>query len=317
MADTETEAVEEEGGEPTETGEEAPKGISRRAVLIGSGAGVAAVAGGAAVLSRRFGASDFHAAHIEGALPVDDPDHATWGRARQVSVPLIPQDMVNPHLHEQSIDQIRVRALFNGRDLGLVLEWEDDQIDEQEGIATFRDAVAVMMPALPGGEEPPPVFMGWEGQPVYLCHWKASWQADIDRGFQDVGDKHPGWFNDVHPYHETMRELGLDDERASVYAPGRHVGNPLAERERTSPVEEMRAEGYGSARHFEQQHARGRGVHEDGRWRVAIGVEGGNAPDLSSLASVPLSFAVWQGQHGQRGARKQYADWTQLRLRDE
>jgi hypothetical protein len=292
-------------------------GVSRRAVLLG-GAGVAAAAAGAAGymgLRERRPSDTLTAAFLDGALPVTDPSHDAWGDARVAEVALQPQQMATPWLHEQTLERLRVRALFNGSDLGLLLEWDDDAPSEHDGIATFKDAAAVMMPARPGGEEPPPIFMGWEGQPVYIAQWRASWQADLDRGFQDVGDVYPGWYSDMHPDHDTLRGLGLSDDRASVYAPGRHVGNALSQQERSSPVEELSAEGFGTLTHLADQRAQGRGLHEDGRWGVAIGIAaGGNAPALAAGQALPVSFAIWHGEHGQVGARKQYADWTELTL---
>lgn len=305
--------------EPREQQEPRRTGVSRRALLFGGATVVAAATVGTAGLlglrEPRAPAGELSAVFVDGPLPVTDPTHDVWGEARHVEIALQPQQMAPPWLGEATLDRLAVRALYNGTDLGLLLEWDDPEVDRHEGIATFRDAVAAMLPTALGGEEPPPIFMGWEGQPVYLAHWKASWQLDLDERYQDVGDIYPGWFNDVHPGHDTLTDLGLDAEAASVYAPGRHVGNPLSQRDRPAPVEELSAEGFGTLTHLPEQHASGRGVHDGRMWHVTLGIPGGrNAPELPAGRTVPISFAVWHGSEGQVGARKQYADWTELTL---
>jgi hypothetical protein len=302
--------------QPT-TGEasEHPSTLSRRKLLVG-GASVAA-AGGLAMgrVLRMRAPSDTLVAAAVDALPVTDPDDDAWNAARPARVPLEPQRMVPPFLTEATLAEVIVRALYDGRDLGLRLDWEDDEADEHDSIATFRDAAAVMLPAGPGGEEPPPIFMGWEDNRVYIAQWRASWQADLDAGFQDVEHLFPGWYSDVHHEHDTLVELGLDEETASPYAPGRDVGNPLSQRERTSPVEELTAEGYGSLAHSAEQRARGRGLYRDGRWHVAIEVpSGGPAPDLVAGSTVPVAFAVWHGGRRQVGGRKHHSQWSDLTL---
>jgi hypothetical protein len=290
--------------------------LSRRALLIGGAAAVAA-GGATAVWGLRGAGTDeiLVAAPIDGPLPVTDPDHAAWGGAREARVALIPQQIALPWLDEATLDRLSARALFNGQDLGLLLEWEDDEPDEQDSIATFRDAVAVMLPSEPGEGEPPPIFMGAEGRPVYIAQWRASWQTDLEQGFQDVGDVFPGWYSDVHPRHETLRELGLEGDAALAYSPGLFVGNPLSQQERISPVEELAAGGFGTLTHLPEQRARGRGLRRDGRWRVAIEIPaGGTAPEFAAGQRLPVAFAVWDGGRGQVGSRKQYADWIELVL---
>ena len=289
--------------------------VSRRKVLIG-GATVAA-AGGLAVwggLRLRAPAEDL-VAHRVDALPLTDPDDAAWDRARAARIPLEPQQMVPPQLAEGALTELEARALFDGRDLGVRLTWDDDAADVHEGIALFQDAAAVMLPAVPGGESPPPIFMGWEDDGVYIAQWRASWQKDLDEGYQDVEHLFPGWYSDVHHEHETLVELGLDAETASVFAPARDVGNPLAQRERTSPIEELTAQGYGTLTHANEQRSQGRGVHRDGRWSVTIGVpSGGPAPELSEGTTLPVAFAVWRGERGEVGGRKHHSQWAELAL---
>jgi hypothetical protein len=141
---------------------------------------------------------------------------------------------------------------------------------------------------------------------VYLLHWTASAQADLDHGRTGIGDLYPNAYNDVRP-----EEL-MDARAAEVFYPGRYSGNRAAQVDLKTPVEELTARGFGSATTHETQTADGRGVFVDGRWRVniAFDMQGGKLKaDLKPGRPSQLGLAVWSGSHGQRGARKQFAGW--------
>jgi hypothetical protein len=152
--------------------------------------------------------------------------------------------------------------------------------------------------------------MGSAGGPVHILQWRASWQRDLVRrtGAKDV---YPRLIRDLTP-----EEL-LGEEAGASWAAARAVGNPLASLERTSSVEELVAEGFGTLTPLATQRGSGAGVHEDGRWKVALALplERGEAGDRLDPGSVwPVAFAVWRGHEENRGSRKHYADWVSLEL---
>lgn len=298
------------------------KKVSRRAVVAaGAGALLAAAAAGTWLVKRSQGtpAKALKAARVKGDLPVTDPDSAMWKQAPKFLVQVTPQRMTSPWLQEATLDHIFVRALFNGQQLGFLLEWGDEKPDPLEAVDTFRDAVAVMLPMFPDPDPAklPPIIMGAAGKPVYILHWKASWQKDIDEGFQGVEKSFANWFNDVYPGHPDLERLGMDQEAAKVFYPGLAAGNLLSQRQRTTPVEELVAEQFGTLTPLPEQRAQGRGVFAGGRWKVSIGVPaaGADVPTLKPGQTVPVAFAVWDGAHQQRGSRKHHIpDWIPLSL---
>jgi hypothetical protein len=233
-----------------------------------------------------------------------------------VLVSLLPQQIVAPQLRTASIDEIVVRALFNGEQLAVQAEWSDAEPDTIESTARFRDSMAVMLPLDPAAGTVPPILMGAPGAPVRILHWKASWQVDRTRGFQDVDSAYPGWFNDVYPGHPELAARGLTDEVANAYYVARAAGNPLSLRDRASSVEDLVAEGYGTLTTRPQQAARGHGVHSRRGWRVAIELPAGDAdgPRLQPGGRLPIAFAVWDGSVRQVGGRKHYTDWITIDL---
>lgn len=290
--------------------------VKRRSLIAAGVGALAALAGGAVVLLRRPAQPGvLDASLVRGELPLTDPDNKAWQKADSLAVQLLPQQMFYPKLKQATLQQITVRALFNGKQLGVLVEWADEKADDVESIVTFRDAVAAMLPMQPAGDRPP-VFMGMAGKPVYIMQWKASWQKDVDQGFQGVEKAYPRWFNDVYPGHPTLEALGLKGDAVKSYYPGLAAGNPLSQQKRTSPVEELIAEGFGTLTSLPQQRALGRGIYANGRWKVSLGMPAAeqDVPVLKPGSSVPVAFAVWDGGKRQVGGRKHYADWVQVNL---
>jgi hypothetical protein len=255
-------------------------------------------------LSRRIVAP-----RVADAVP-RDPAAAAWRSAPALTVPLMQQYMVAPRLEpEGMIPSLVLRTLHNGREIGFLVSWSDTSRSDLEVMARFRDSVAVQLPVDPDG--PVGVVMGQPGRPVHLLHWRASWQRNVANGARAVRDAFPNVVNDVAP------EDVLKPDQARAFYPALMVGNALAARQHTSPVEELVAEGYGTITSQAQQRAEGRGVFTNGRWDVAIVVPmagGENQANLHPGDTSRVALAVWEGAKGDRGARKQWADWIALEL---
>jgi hypothetical protein len=287
--------------------------ISRKAFLAAAGLAAGGVAAAAVLGSHERPqpklASRIVAKRIGEEVPLLDPDSNLWLDADPVLVQLVPQQIALPRLDEAGVDVVEVDALHDGELLGLRIGWDDPEQNDIDGLATFRDAVAVQLPAA-AGTSPPPITMGAPGNPVHILQWRATWERDIgDRA--EVEDVYPFAVHDVPP------DDILPPDVAVLYYPGRAVGNPLSELTRTTPIEEIVAEGFGSATVLPEQVARGHGVHAAGRWSVALGfplVRGVSGAALEPGSVWPVSFAVWLGEQKNRGSRKQYADWVELEL---
>ncbi len=295
--------------------------ITRRDALLYGGAAVGGlVAGGAAVVAVAEAVGDKQtpvpgapivATYVDGELPAEDPGSGAWGDAEPTLVPLVAQQIAQPYLEEARVHELDARALHNGVEVALLLEWEDERIDDLDGIRRYHDAVAVQLPVT-SGSTPPALTMGAPGVPVHILQWRATWQRDLDSGGNTGVDQ-------IYPevVHDIMPDDILPPEVAQLYWVGREAGNPLSQNIRSTPVEEVVAEGFGSVTHLPNQSARGHGVNEDGRWRVVVAIPSARAGVGEALApgtSWPVSFAVWLGSEENRGARKQIGDWQTLVL---
>ncbi|MDH4102249.1 MAG: ethylbenzene dehydrogenase-related protein [Thermoleophilia bacterium] len=294
--------------------------ITRKdALLYGGAAAGGLVVGGAAIAAVAVAVDNkkppvegapIVAPYVEGDLPTSDPAARAWKGADRTYVALAPQQIAQPFLEKAGITSLDARALHNGAQVALLLEWDDDSVDDLDGIRRYHDAVAVQLPTRSGA--PPALTMGAPGSPVHILQWRATWQRDIDSGGNTGVDQ-------IYPavVHDVMPDDVLPPKTAQLYWVGREAGNPLSQNVRSSPVEEVVAEGFGSVTHLPNQAAVGHGVNDDGRWRVVIAIPSardGVGEPLAPGSSWPVAFAVWLGSEENRGGRKHIANWQTLQL---
>jgi hypothetical protein len=295
--------------------------ITRKDALIYGGAAAGGLVVGGAAVTAAIVAVDkdepaveglpIVANYVDGALPLTDPDSDPWHDAQRVEVPLLAQQIAQPYLEQAVVHALDVRALTNGNELALLLEWQDDSVDDLDGIRRYHDAAAVQLPTATG-TTPPALTMGAPGVPVHILQWRATWQRDIDSDGKTGVDQ-------IYPevVHDVMPDDVLPKETAALYWVGRKVGNPLSQVFRTTPVEEVVAEGFGSVTHLPNQSARGVGVHDGGGWRVIVAVptsRAGVGDELAPGTSWPVAFAIWLGSEENRGGRKHISNWQTLVL---
>lgn len=294
--------------------------ITRKdALLYGGAAAGGLVVGGAAIVAVAVKVDNkkppvegapIVAPYVEGDLPTTDPAADAWKAADRTYVALAPQQIVQPFLDKAGVTSLDARALHNGTEVALLLEWDDDSVDDLDGIRRYHDAVAVQLPTKSGA--PPALTMGAPGSPVHILQWRATWQRDIDSGGNTGVDQ-------IYPevIHDVMPDDVLPPKTAQLYWVGREAGNPLSQNVRASPVEEVVAEGFGSVTHLPNQTGVGHGSSEDGRWRVVVAIPSarkGVGEPLAPGTTWPIAFAVWLGSEENRGGRKHIANWQTLVL---
>ncbi len=298
-------------------GHEPAYAVSRRRFLrtAGGAAAVGVAAAGAItwMATRGFGpeppvepVSELVAGFHDGPLP-DDPIDDVWTRRPPVVVAMLAQQMATPMLAEAVLEEMRLRALHNGDEIAFHVEWDDDEIDDLDAMARFRDSLAVQLPVRP--DVSTPITMGGPEMPVHILHWKASWQRQLEHGERRIRDAFPYAVNEVTP--EDM----MGEEAARVFYPALYVGNLAAERNRTTCVEELVAEGFGTLTTQELQRAQGTGVHADGRWQVVIRAPlAGDETHATVRPGTPtqVALACWDGGHDNRGARKHWSNWLAM-----
>ncbi len=248
--------------------------------------------------------ADVVATFVPEALPLDDPLSPLWDQATPVEVPLSAQNIALPLQLSPAVKQVQMRALHNGQYIAFLLEWEDPQQDLGLGHDGYKDAVALQFP-LEAGQ--PFVCMGIQGQGVHILHWRADFQADIEQGFAESGDLNPRLVVNDYPHDEDP-----------TFTTALAVGNPLARREKASPVEDLSAAGFGTLSAQEHNDALGWGIWQDGRWRVVIGrplvTTDESDAQLAPGMTTSVAVAVWDGANRERDGQKAVSAWLTLEL---
>jgi DMSO reductase family type II enzyme heme b subunit len=245
-------------------------------------------------------------------------DTDIWQQATAIEVPLSAQNVSRPILPETKIKAVTARALHNGRQLALMVEWSDEtQNDQTLRVQDFRDSVAVQYAHAEGQ----PFFcMGQLGGNVNIWHWKADWQAAI-AARQSIAESYPNMHVDYSPFAETAEDDIYQAEYSDAnYLTAQAAGNPLAAAQFQSPVEDLNAGGFGSltAQSAAGQNVQGSGGWVDGRWRVIFtrDLDSTAAEDVSFAADkvYSIAFAAWDGANGERNGAKSTSQWLSLQL---
>jgi mono/diheme cytochrome c family protein len=248
----------------------------------------------------------------------DHPDAGTWRLTQPVTLHLMPL-----WWRSDRPEEITVRALHDGTQIALLLIWSDATPDHTAmRPQDFRDAVAVQFSLTPA----PPFFaMGDRARYVNIWMWKSERQADLEPAFQDLEKVYPNLGIDSYPNSKISAleqptrhalTLGSDPTFVTGWGAGNIVSDPL----RTSPAEDLVAQGFGTlrARPRQDQAVDARGVYATGTYRVMLRRDlvgrGSQAVTLAPGATVPVGFAVWNGSAGDRDGKKSVTIWQDLVL---
>ena len=282
---------------------------------------------------------------IKGEVPLDPNSHV-WDDVKHTIVGMGPQNLIAPGLVQGTVSNVKVRSVHNGKDIAYLLEWYDSTENDTETMMdSFSDAVAMMFPVKSGAE--PSFMMGDAENPVQIIYWKAAWQKDIDQGYQDVKDAYPNVSYDYYPLvdnmvdakgnpivikdGETYKPVAPDDravntpigkytEAQKAFLPGLAVKNPRSRIDRTTPVEELNAIGFGTlTTQTGESKANGRGVRSFDYWKVVLThpLKGDTSQDANlegNNGRFITAIAVWNGDKKNRAGRKNFSNggWVSL-----
>ncbi|MBI3098586.1 MAG: hypothetical protein HYY93_10145 [Planctomycetes bacterium] len=265
----------------------------------------------------RLPATELRIARVKGALPADDPASALWEQAREVAVPLLPQDVVEPRLTERGTEQLSLQALHDGARVAFRLVWKDAAPDGEIDLDKATDAVAIQLPATGDGGALPDSMMGQPGKPVHIVLWRYASQRIAAGEPHGVAALYPNAASDHYPALAAADE-STREEMEKRYAPCRAAGNSTVVQRFVSAVEDLSAEGFGSLTPLPDQRSSGKGAHLGGEWRVVMArpldLSAGSETSVRAGASSFIAVAVWDGGRGQVGARKMRSIWVPVEV---
>ncbi len=232
-------------------------------------------------------------------LPTDPMD-SNWEARDPVRVPL------NPLWPEPNqIYAVAISAVTDGKQLAVLLQWRDE-LPQNAAIRVqdFQDGAALQF-SMTGNYGF--LGMGDTNNPVNLWQWKAGWQTEANGNAPEMRDA----YNSMH----------VDAWTFTNYSTAVTAGNVISQPHK-SPIEDANARGFGSFRSqpIKQQNVQGKGVWHDGFWNVIFirDLKSKDADDVKFVAGkpVPVAFAIWNGEQGDRNGRKMVSNWYQLILDD-
>ena len=271
---------------------------------------------------------------VKGPIPMDGAN-PVWEGVPGVIVPLSGQLITTPMHPNISVKSVFVKAMTNGKEVGLRVEWSDQtKNDTTIGPQDFRDQAAIMFPVNTSGA-PPCQCMGQSGGTTNIWRCNAEWQKDLGKdgaGIWDVDDQYPGIFWDYY-FEEPAGGVTYPDRigrSLGPFNPGIWSGNILSDPTlRVSSVEDLNANGFSTLTTQAHQDVMGNGVWEPAgsvkgggysgpTWRIVVkrSLETGDANDVQFKGgmSVPIAFAVWDGNNIERNGMKALSTWFTLKL---
>lgn len=257
------------------------------------------------------------AAEVVGDLPLSAPQSELWNQATAVEVPLSAQMIAKPISPQAHIKSVITRALHNGDQVALMVEWADaTRNDSTLRVDEFRDGVAVQFPL---AAAQPFFCMGQLGGDVNIWHWKADWQTAI-LARQQLQDVFPNMYVDQYPFTETGPDVLQAAYTDPAYLPALAVNNLMALPVHDTPVENLVAGGFGNltSQPVDRQNVQGYGEWNDGVWRVIFSrsLLSAESEDVSLTADqvYSVAFAAWDGENDERNGTKSTSQWVSLQL---
>lgn len=249
------------------------------------------------------------------SLP-EHPDSGIWSTVQPIDVHMMPL-----WWRPERPEELTVKAVHDGKELALLLVWED-ATDDHTAIRPqdFRDAAAVEIAMT---ADPPFFAMGDTSGEVNIWMWKGERQADLQPAFQEIDRIYPNIGIDSYPNflrspleQPTRNALTLESDRTYITAWG--AGNIVSDPTRLSAAEDLTATGFGTlrARPRTDQAVESAGTYATGSWRVvlrrSLRGRGDGGATLAPGATVPVAFAVWNGSAGDRDGKKSVTIWQEL-----
>lgn len=232
-------------------------------------------------------------ARKSASVPLE-PDSGAWDALPPYRVDLLPQRMATP-MGGGAAKRVDVRALHDGSSIGIHLAWTTKERDAGVLIDRFRDACAVMFPALPGTS--PSFFMGDKGQPVVIWQWKPDWE-DPDAQEKTRTARYPSYGDYYVPENDRVSQGYGDRPRED------------------GPANVIVAEGFGSATRTNDPDLEVKSLYRDEAWRVVFRRPiAREYPSLSPGIATIMNVAVWEGSAQEVGPRKSVSlSWHDLEI---
>ncbi|MCP9455371.1 MAG: ethylbenzene dehydrogenase-related protein [Nitrospira sp.] len=169
-----------------------PETVTKWLIRLGSTVALLAVLTGGAVDGVAQESGVVRAALVTGALPVDDPNATMWNNAAPTVFPMSPQVHWPERIQQVTVQDLTVRALHDGTQLAVLLEYEDPTEDPDDA-AAIEFMVGDKKAHFAHGQ---PMLLV-EGGPVNIWYWKSRDNKGVDLWAKGFGTLRPHEHQDV------------------------------------------------------------------------------------------------------------------------
>jgi hypothetical protein len=224
-------------------------------------------------------------------LDSSDPDDDVWRDLPGMEVRLMPQMSQQPWTTGLT-PVVRVQAFHDGNDIYFRLVWQDDAPNRALSVDGFADGCAVAVP-IDTAAPVRSIMMGFSS-PVNVWHWQAHKEAQARQEAQTSQVAPPDY---VYPF----------EDQETLPVSGMPAGGA---------VTDLLAQRAGSLTPKSRQIVQGQAHWGGGTWAVvlkrSLRTEDTEQDSQFGWGRCPASFAVWDGDQGDRGSRKSMSDWVIL-----
>ncbi len=146
-----------------------------------SGIGVACLLAGTTIALAQESVA-VRAPMVKGTIPADDPNAAEWNSAPPAQFPMSPQVHWQNRIQEATVKDVKVRALHDGTQMAVLLEYADPTEDPDDA-AALEFMVGDKKAHFAHGQPMAQV----EGGPVNIWYWKNKANKAVDMNAQGFG----------------------------------------------------------------------------------------------------------------------------------
>ncbi len=119
---------------------------------------------------------------VKGGLPADDPNAAAWSAVQPSQFPLSPQVHWKERIQEATVKDVKVRALHDGNQVAILLEYADPTEDPDDA-AALEFMVGEKKAHFAHGQP----MLQVEGGPVNIWYWKNKEAKALDMNAKGFG----------------------------------------------------------------------------------------------------------------------------------
>ncbi len=228
------------------------------------------------------------ASYTAGEIP-GDPDSPVWDETQGVIMKLSAQLTVPPRWQFANVDRLLVDALYNDREFGILVQWDDRTEDREHQEDDYpSEPQASGRGSFPSGSVVFPTRddLAKLRQKLFADALSIQFPAEIGEGakrpFFALGE--PG-----APVESWRFRADRDGERFT--AKGFHLPPENVEKLFTNAK------------------------YDDGRWKVVFKAPLAEDGGITPGKYVPIAFAAWDGANGESGTRCAISSWYWLLLK--